>query len=448
MRRFSKITFYLLLSTLYLLSDACICAAAKEVKISGELDNRVFLRSGVGAHDEDGDGINDGQVGSEEFILSTADVNVNAELSDSVSVSLMMENQKNWGADSPFDATVQLAYVTLKELFYAPLTVTLGRQPIECGWGFIISSCRGCAWDITIPPTGFDAIRATLDYSPWTVDVLYLKDQENSTDVSDDLQFWGTNIGYKFAEYNAEAECYYFGHADSNTPLEPSRRHTFGARGSFEPVANTSLWAEGAYQFGKQENTAATAMRSVSAWAGDVGGEYRFSDYAWKPKLGGEFIYYSGDPNPASTTGKWKEWSAPFKGKYDTQIREFQVNNYSTADRYDRGGMTNEMQFACFGSIEPLGCLCCDIRYTHFRLARKYSSAYTLDGSGNPRSRSRHVGDEIDVGLSYAYNEDVEFGLMGALFIPGDYFDGATGGADAKHNKIAHEVIAAATISF
>ncbi|MFH1407204.1 MAG: hypothetical protein ABIH01_04320, partial [Candidatus Omnitrophota bacterium] len=149
-------------------------AAVKEVKISAELDNRMFMRSGVGAYDADGDLVNDGQTGSEEFLLSTTDLYLDAQLSDNVSAHLLLENQKNWGHDTSFDVLIQNAYVELKEFFYAPLTVTMGLQPLEFGRGFILSSC-GCAWDTTLPPSGFASIKATLDYAPWTIDAVYIK---------------------------------------------------------------------------------------------------------------------------------------------------------------------------------------------------------------------------------------------------------------------------------
>jgi len=86
-----------------------------------------------------------------------------------------------------------LANVTLKELFYSPLTVKLGRQNLWYGRGMIVGS-RILAGDVDpdnnlgsdefSQNNGFDAVRAILDFNPVTVDLLYSKVDENALNAA------------------------------------------------------------------------------------------------------------------------------------------------------------------------------------------------------------------------------------------------------------------------
>ena len=69
---------------------------------------------------------------------------------------------------------VDTAYVTMKELFYSPLTVTVGRQPFVYGNQLLIGDVGSCnevspLTDLT-GGVNFDAIKAVLSYDPLTVD--------------------------------------------------------------------------------------------------------------------------------------------------------------------------------------------------------------------------------------------------------------------------------------
>ncbi len=80
-------------------------------------------------------------------IMSTVGVNVNADLTDNVGVGVRLLNQRDWGADSTGASagsrdriSVDLASVTLKEFFYQPLSLVVGRQDLWFGKGFIVGS--------------------------------------------------------------------------------------------------------------------------------------------------------------------------------------------------------------------------------------------------------------------------------------------------------------------
>jgi hypothetical protein len=262
----SKFKLFVVLAAAVALMAVPAFAEVQNIKVSGDITLRDFNRSGWDT------GVGGSQRGSEDFQMLQTTVNVDADLTDNVSACVGLAAEMLWGQSiwdnfagtQNADVGIYKAYITLKEFFYAPLTITLGRQPLWFGKGFIVGSNR-LGWDpqlnLSANPNGsigrgreysvydnFDAIRATLDFSPWTVDVIYSKMSEINTNISDDIILYGANVGYKFAEYNGEAEAYYFGEEDSDMTAwlvntrEPVTAHTFGIRGSFDPIANVTLW--------------------------------------------------------------------------------------------------------------------------------------------------------------------------------------------------------------
>ena len=111
------------------------------------------------------------------------------------------------------------------------MTLIIGRQDLWYGDGFIIgANLRPRA--IMAPEftefRSFDAVRAILDYDPWTIDGFYSRVdsgtyvrldanfanadafEDSLVDDSENIEVWGVDVGYVFDQYNAEAEIYYF----------------------------------------------------------------------------------------------------------------------------------------------------------------------------------------------------------------------------------------------
>src|SRR3989338_1090440 len=228
---------------------APVFAEVQNVRVGGDLTIRGFWRDSMLFQDDTDTGVgtgtgntaipNDnatnegkGRSSKDNFFQTVLGLNVSADLTDNVSVDTRLINQRLWGGhgDTATNASstatsssnnvgVVLAYATLKELFYSPLTVRIGRQNLWYGRGMIIGSrllasdgdpSQSIAADEFTEDKGFDAIRATLDFDPATVDLLYVKVGENAVHAADDTNLVGVNAGYKFPDYNAESEIYYF----------------------------------------------------------------------------------------------------------------------------------------------------------------------------------------------------------------------------------------------
>jgi hypothetical protein len=476
--------------------SAVAYAETQSVKVSGDIALRTFARNN---YDLDNDDANAAVTGIEStdwatYLLSTTEVQVEADLTDNVSGVIRLVNQKVWGSApyvdnagaelgivaSPFvdrvgarpvatgvaaafDINIDLAYIELKEFLYSPLTLRIGRQDLWFGKGFIIGNAlldpQGSLYPLEYTAIkSFDAIRATLDYDPWTIDGVFAKIGEYARRADDDTNLWGINVGYVFDEYNGEGEAYWFykqdrmcgtagpaGRASVINGNDSNDIHVFGARGSFDPIEDWTIALEGAYQTGKYlgvNNQISERIRS--AWAVDAMVQCRYwaDQFAWKPVMEVEYIFYSGEENlgnsatDVTANGHYNGWDPMFRGKFDTAIREFQNVFYRTAMASSPSG-TNQHQLLVTGIVQPTDSLTFTARYGHFWLVEKWASVSTVVN----QNAEMQLGDEVDLNLTWDYTEDVQFSLLTAWFFPGDHF---AGGQD----DIATDIVGTVKLSF
>ncbi|UCD55799.1 MAG: alginate export family protein [Candidatus Omnitrophota bacterium] len=429
-----------------------VYAGTQSVKISGDVTVRAILRSDYDL-DEDNEepatvdttGIGTGTSDWQEYFMSTAEVQVDANLTDNVSAVIRLFNQRDWGDDNAttdeFDVGMDLMYVELKEFLYSPLTLKIGRQDIWIGKGFIVganisdynSNINANEYSCA---TSFDAIRATLDYDPWTIDGIAAKLAEGHISSSDDNSLFGVNVGYIFDFYNGEAEAYWFYKNDANTTeateVETHNTvHTIGLRGSADPVESWTAAAEGAVQFGDYVGfTGQLEDRDRLAWALDVSAECRYftNMFVWKPVIGAEYVFYSGDGESdpdTSTSDDYNGWDVMSRGKFDSKIRDFYGLYYNSAMCADEtinpeSALTNQHSICLYGSIEPLDGLTVDAKC--FAYWQPESRTVNDAGLDIDQDRDEYLGTELDLELTWDYTEDVSFSVLTAWFFPGDFY--------------------------
>ncbi|MBF0252392.1 MAG: alginate export family protein [Candidatus Omnitrophica bacterium] len=449
-------------------------AETQSVKVSGAITERTIARQNYDLSTGDYNGKGTGQTATTDWdthLMSQAEVQIDADLTDNVAGVIRLVNQRVWGNNAynstgdlelngvapttqgQFDVIVDLAYIELKEFLYSPLTLKIGRQDITFGNGFIIGAAPQDPTAALFAPeysaiTSYDAIRATLDYDPWTIDALYAKIDENMRRADDDVNLWGINVGYVFDDYNAEMEGYWFynndrrsGATNAGTNKYINDTHTLGLRGSFDPIEDWTVGLEGAYQLGEYLNnttpTTQSTVRDRSAWAIDAMLEIRTfqDDYAWRPVVGVEYIYYSGQKDVLDetngTTGDFNGWNRMYRGKFDTAIREFQGNTYTTQYANDTAGDTNQHQVLLRGTVEPTDSLTLNATYAHFWMAEKPTS----------RAGNKNIGDEVNLQAIWDYTEDVSFGLLSAWFFPGSTYPD-------NQDAIATDIVGTVALSF
>jgi hypothetical protein len=497
-------------------------AAVQNIKVSGSIEERAIYMNNFDLRNKSeesmnirfpnsplpwalqngsGNSINED---SNSFILSTIKVGVDSDLTDNVSASIVLANQSEWGGwnggGADTGVAVNKAFITMKEFFYQPLTLKIGRQDIAFGDGFIVGPgiFRDPTGAFTFPGTDtqvdrftgvnvnginisgplgqqysistyYDAVRATLDLDPWTIDGIYSMIRESDT-ANNDEQLLGINAAYKFDSYNAKAEAYYFhkldealasdlgytdptdyaannGVFDNSVPGVGSRVYdknvvnVFGMRGDIDPVENLTLSGEGAMQWGKlydkagpwNDSTNGSALnRSRLAWAIDVSGDYLWKESTYKPNLGLGFTYLSGEES--ANAGKFNAWDPMFKGKFNSLIRDYMAgtqaawdgvggNIYQTLDTQDPSGATDSMTLFVDAGLKPMEDLSLKARYLHFWAAESVAG------------RSKTLGDEFDTSLVYDYTEDVQFDLTGGIFLPGKFYKDSTDTYTYSHDN-------------
>lgn len=527
-------------------------AAVQNIKVSGEVGARSLFLSNYDLKDESNESTNvttpPGLAGSgleiadddDSFILSTVKVGIDADLTDNVAASITLANQTRWGDDIAGnfgDIQLNKAYITLKEFFYSPLTLKIGRQDLIFGQGLIVgpgvfrdpngafpqptdtlldpvrvgagmvpamfagvpvSGPMGAQYSIS---TAYDAIRATLDLDPWTIDGVYATIDETDVGIvgaADDEYLTGVNVGYKFDVYNAQLEGYYFFNKDEgfNSTLgyvrqstisrrgqnlaanldvsvpgtgarsyEQQEVHVIGLRGDITPLESLVLSGEGAFQFGELQDdtgpwnattTQGPIERDRQAFAVNVEGNYAWTEVAYKPSAGLGYVFLSGEE--VGNAGDFEAWDPMFKGKFFSAIRDFHAGDqcdwlgndgtgafgsqiYATVDQNDTAGATNSHILFVDGGLKPLEDLTLKARYLHFWF-------HETPVSG----RNRNIGDEVDASLVYDYTEDVQMDLTGAWFIPGNYYDGAVeyngNTGDFRSNDLATSVTGSVRVAF
>ncbi len=186
-------------------------AAIQNVKVSGDITTSWLSDNSfdLGLANSSGPLL---QKHQNVFITQTR-LRVDADLSDNVSTTVGLINERAWNGEGAiyyggvyptgYDTNVQLylASVTMRELLYSPLTVTIGRQVFNFGNGLIMGdggpdnratgNLQYIYQELT-ERTAYDGVKATLDYKPLTIDLIYFKNGERASEVTG----WMNGVGY------------------------------------------------------------------------------------------------------------------------------------------------------------------------------------------------------------------------------------------------------------
>ena len=460
-----KLTKALLVLALAIAVAAPAYAETQNVKVSGAIDAYWFYRINYDMLDNNDASIVPvlGTVPSQshgtsainrseadDFFRTNTQIEVTADMTDNVSAVVNLTNQRDWNSNQlntttnpartagdnvaadEYDIELDLAYVQMKEIFYSPLTLTIGLQDIWLGRGFIVGN-NNLNWDrqnITTADeysvqTAFDAVRATLDFNPWTVDLIYAKIDENNPNPEDDRDLWVAYVNYKFAEYNAVADGYFVGEVDRATVSGTSgsfnnETDTLGLRAQFDPISQITLGGEIAYEFGQYRSAITSPSRDRNAWAANLFGTYKW-DNTWKPSATLEWVHFSGEEDMgAAATTEYKAWNALFRGKFWTAYGDFREFVYATAQGDDQPATTNQDFVQVKGAMKPLNDLLIEASYTYFWVPERI---HQTAGVLTSPSENDNLGSEVDFQATYDYTDDVAFGLLLGWFIPGDFYN-------------------------
>jgi hypothetical protein len=444
-------------------------AAIQNVKVSGDITSTYVDRSNFDL------GLDNGllvpvvappasPVGLKQqnvFITQTR-LRVDADLSDNVSTTVGLINERAWNAEQELgsntgtDTNVQLylASVTMRELLYSPLTVTVGRQVFNYGNGLIMGdggvnnlatgNLATIAQDLT-ERTAYDGVKATLDYKPLSIDMFYFKNNQtilngnpNSGKSSSDV--YGTDATYQLSDpMNTLVDAYLFTrfNGDNNQTAQAAATtishhgdtmYVPGLRLSTNPVKGLNVQGEVAWEAGNHpvnltgnggntqvdERRNAMAAQFLATYALPVLDKY-------KPSVNAAYTYVSGD----------KTTNVPYATKY-TAWDPFNENQGSGTIYNTLFPLSNMDIVAVGASVSPLedvtaaatwsGLWANDAYGTNNPLAIYQPDGGTATITPATKNKAKSLGNEYDLNLTYNYTEDVTFGVSVGWYVPGSVF--------------------------
>ena len=440
----------------------------ENIKVSGDVRTGGGYRNSYnlypGSRNAVNGTLNAGEEGqnsdNNNFLYTQARVRIDADLTDNVMATIRLLSEYDWCTESNTTSTgdnvdIDLANVTLKEVFYSPLTVIVGRQELRYGTAFIIGDpdTNGTSADSDFTAAdlslrkSFDAVRAILDYNPLTVEGIFAKiDEQTGTNVApntnqnDDEDLFGVNVAYDLSDNNAEVEGYWFYNRDqnqdaavgssSNTPGHDI--HTFGVRGSIEPMENLNLLGEFAWQRGDFETASAeltTTKRDQKAYAYQVAGDFTFVDTEWVPVVRAGWTHYSGEGS--DNLGDQQAWIPLYEDQTHGVVANYVLSGIN-------GGQNSNADILNIGaSADVMEDLSVSVDYYNYLLDEKFTQSANAALSTNTATNhnnlvaantyvtdSDELGYEIDIALDYDYTEDVKMGLSAGWFKPGKALEG------------------------
>jgi len=424
-------------------------AKVQNVKVSGDITVSGVARSHFGLTYEN---VADKSVLKQNFLMTQTRVRVDADLTDNVMATVRLINERIWNGqndngDSDLNNTnidLDLAFVTLKEFLYSPLTLTIGRQEIKFGNGLIVAKSGAAAGTTSLPTdlserAAFDAIRATLDYDPLVVDVVYAQVKQSNTIDRDTVSLAGVNATYALSS-KVNVSGYYWLKKNNDTNIGAGRSdktNTVGGLITATPIENLSASLEAAYQFGR--NTATSDQKKHDAWALQAMADYTFAKVKTTPKIGASYTYLSG--NEASGDTRNQGWDPMF---YDQKL-----NNIV----YAILPMTNMNVLNLKASCKPVEDVTVSAVYGYYNVAQKNAGTLTSPGSrgdgtttpylnGVSYTGKTHLGDALDATVTYDYTEDVQFGLTAGVFKAGNAL------ALSDDKKMAQQVVGSMKVTF
>jgi len=434
-------------------------AEVQNIRVSGDVHTFGAYRDNFDLRDATGSGTTADD--DEDWVYTSARVRVDADLTDNVSATVRILNERYWGleedesnSDGDTRTVIDLANVTLQEFLYSPLTLTIGRQELRYGNALVVGDVDGNA---SSTQTGiaqefskrkaFDSVRAVLDFDPIVVDSFHSIITETGT-TSQDLTLTGVDASYALGDYDANVAAYWvwwhqanqtagtppqFGGAWTTTPNHGHSIHTIGLRGDISPTPAFNLAGEVAWQAGDYSDT-----RDQDAMAFQASGSYTF-DSSWRPVIRGAYAFFSGEE--VANSGDQESWLARFEDQTWGIIADrMQLSTVSAGTPHSAS--TNMHIFNVGGSIEPIEDVTVAVDYYNYTQDEQVDNTVGAGaGSSAVYSNNDEYGYEVDVVVIYDYTEDVTFDGSLAWFSPGDAWE-----SDSKDS--AFQATGGVTVAF
>jgi len=463
-------------------------AAIQNVKVSGDITTSWIGDSSLDLGATSSSTGTPALQKSQNVFITQTRLRVDADLSDNVSTTVGLINERAWNAENTsnsnndsLDTNVQLylASITLREFLYSPLTLEIGRQVFNYGNGLIqgdggpINSGSGNLVGIYADlneRTAYDGVKATLDYKPLSIDLLYFKYGQNykslaGTYVSNPEQsadVYGYDASYTLSDpWSTVVEQYLFTRIDGsgfNSGLTDASVNTDGGdtiagqgkgstlfipglRASTNPTKSLNVQGEIAWELGNAPVTAINGTTGAAISPNRNESEHRdamaaqlLATYSlpilekYKPSVNASFTYASGDKNSAENY----DGSAVKSAKTFSAWDEFDTIQGAGTIYRSLFNLSNESILAVGASANPLEDVTTAVTWSGLWAPAAISAQNPLtilqpDGNsvttGPVGAKDAYwIGNETDLSVTYNYTEDVTFGITVGWFVPGDVF--------------------------
>ena len=326
--------------------------------------------------------------------------------------------------DDPFD--LRQAYVEFGDALSSPLTLKIGRQILSYGDERLVG---GFDWN-NISRT-FDAVKLSYKQKTWSLDAFAStvvtahregynqSDFLNGNETEREQIFSGLYFSTTALDWQTTDAYLFHLHQNNATPGE-TNFFTLGLRakstpGKFGPF---DYEAELAAQAGKVKG------KDLTAFASHVGGGYTFNT-AWKPRLGLEYNFASGDSDPKD-------------GDVDTFQNLFPTNHkfYGIMDVFS---WQNMHELALSLKASPCKSVTAQADFHTFWLANTDDSWYRANGvatvrplSYAARSASNYAGSEADLIVTWNVRKELQIQGGYSHFFAGSYLSDTGPSSDAN----------------
>jgi hypothetical protein len=307
------------------------------------------------------------------------------------------------------------AYVNVRSMFDLPVDLTLGRQDLRYGGGFVIFDGNS---QFASSSAYFDGGKLSWHLSGNAVlDAFYMKDEENNRDnlSNDDIALTGLYLTVADTPVIGKPELYLLNRNDENLGKDI---WTLGARVSDELENGFDYALEAAWQTGdalEDEDQEALGAKF------DVG--YTFKDAVMAPRIFGGFVYLGGDDPDTDKNEGWDVFYGGWGGIYGDLLAWTYVN---------LPGETNVLN--TIYDHDKLSSTYLEAPFSNFRMVSFGAQANLVKDLSAKVSwgmltfNETYTGIDDDFGdyyqatLKYLYNKQLSFSLYGALLSPGEAF--------------------------
>jgi len=364
---------------------------------------------------------------SDDYILERIRLNLKFTVTDDIEVFIQPQDQRIWGQEITIltderNLDLHQGYVDLRNLFSEPLSIRAGRFEMAYGDQRLISPLDwhnvARAWDgakVRYAPKDFwvEAFYTVLrDPYPAAMPTPFVPvaGATGANGAAEDQDFMGLYFSYVgIADHEFDAYAFFREFQDNSFTGETGGPgnlvdRTIGAR-----IKGKDFGFDYTLEVMAQGGRVGDTRIAAYAYAATLG--YTFTEMCWKPRIGFEWAYASGDRTPGNGVRQTFDPLFPFFHYYQGYADVF--------------GFKNSQSLSAYLRVAPADNLTLHLDLFAFWLAQSQDSWFNDPGVSLRRdvtgSSSRKIGTEFDLHAKYNIGKNVKIWGGWSHFIAGEF---------------------------